>query len=108
MRHRKITISASEDYRKWSDFSSLQGIKLPVKGTEKYPRTVLVQDLRKINNVFPKESFQKIKDKYPNLEKVYKKMDQMLYQLDPTCMNFLEWHQYNANKGAPRNQCEDK
>ena len=99
---------ASEEYRKWSDFSSLQGIKLPVKGVEKYPRSVLVQDLRKINNVFPKESYQKIKEKYPNLEKVYKKMDQLLYQLDPTCMNFLEWHQFNANKGAPRNQCEDK
>lgn len=99
---------AQDKYRSYQEFYRFSDVTLPTKDKEKYPRMDFVRSIRQMNDAFPKESFQKIKEKYPNIEKAYKKMDNLLYQLDPSCMNFLEWHQYNPNKPLPRNQCEDK
>ena len=99
---------AEEMIRKNLHLDDYGDIKLPVVGTEKYKRSVMVGDLRKLNNIFNNSFLEYPKDKYPNLEKLYKKMDNLLYQLDPSCMNFLEWHQYSPGKPLPKNQCEDK
>ncbi len=99
---------ANAEAEKWRPFRYLGDIKFPQKGDEKYPRGTLVSTLRRLNDVFPTHDFQRIKEQYPNIEKAYKKMDQLLFQLDPSCMNFLEWHQFNPNKPLPRNQCEEK
>ncbi|GEM_PF-4454353 len=98
----------TEKYNSSVSFAQFSGVKLPSKKDETHSRMKLIENLRRINNAFPTESFQKVKEKYPHIEEAYKKMDQLLFQLDPSCMNFLEWHQLNPNKPLPRNQCEGK
>lgn len=106
LREKKLQLQAVQ--KSGVNMPDLKEFRFPTKEITDYSRVNMIKNLRSMNNIFPGKWFQDQKDKYPNIEKAYKKIDHLLYQVDPSCMNFLDWHQYNPVKALPKNLCEDK
>jgi hypothetical protein len=45
-----------------------------------------------------------VRKRYGKLNKLYQLMQSHIYNLDPNCMNFLDWHKYDP-KNLPKSKC---